>query len=300
MHSTLTNAVILAFLATGLSSASVLYPVKRDVGHSMPDACTSQPQLSCQNSTASTNTCCTPTPGGLVIQTQFWDTYTGLESEGQLLPKNNWTIHGLWPDNCDGTFESYCDFDRVYDVKPNPATVKGKKVPPYSGPTIDTFITDFGRSDLLNFMKKFWVSQGSSDASFWAHEFSKHGTCFSTFDTKCYSDYKEHEDVINFFDTVSRAYLKYPTYTWLETAQIVPSNTVTYTLSAIEGALREGSGAMPYLGCKGSTLTEVWYYSHAKGQVQDVDLVPVEATDKSKCPESGIRYPERKQGSERS
>lgn len=37
---------------------------------------------------------------------------------------------------------------------------------------------------------------------------SKHGTCFSTFDTKCYSPYTEHEDVVNFFDTVTKAYLK--------------------------------------------------------------------------------------------
>lgn len=36
------------------------------------------------------------------LSTQFWDTYTGFESEGQLLPKNSWTLHGLWPDFCDG------------------------------------------------------------------------------------------------------------------------------------------------------------------------------------------------------
>ncbi|KAG8822465.1 ribonuclease T2-like [Serendipita sp. 399] len=282
MPFTLANAVTLALIATGSTFASsVLYAGRRAVGQSMPDACTSAPQLSCQNTTTATNTCCTPTPGGLLVHTQFWDTYTGLESEGQILPKNNWTIHGLWPDNCDGTFESYCDFSRQYDERPSPATINGKKVPPYSGPSVDTFITD-----------------GSSNAHFWAHEFSKHGTCFSTFDKKCYSDYKEHEDVINFFDTVSRTFLKYPTYTWLEQAQIVPSNSTTYKLSDIEAALREGSGATPYLGCKGKRLSEVWYYSHAKGQVQDVDFVPVETITKSKCPNDGIQYPQRTQGSE--
>lgn len=66
-------------------------------------ACASQPfTFSCENTTTIENTCCSPTPGGLVLQTQFWDTYTGYEEEGQLLPKGSWTIHGLWPDNCDG------------------------------------------------------------------------------------------------------------------------------------------------------------------------------------------------------
>jgi hypothetical protein len=57
--------------------------------------------FSCENKTAIQNTCYSPTPGSLVLQTQFWETYTGLEYDGQLLHKNSWTIHGLWPDNCD-------------------------------------------------------------------------------------------------------------------------------------------------------------------------------------------------------
>lgn len=66
-------------------------------------ACASEPlTYSCENTAPIKNTCCSPTPGGLVLQTQFWSTYTGLESKGQKLPKDSWTIHGLWPDNCDG------------------------------------------------------------------------------------------------------------------------------------------------------------------------------------------------------
>jgi ribonuclease T2 len=42
------------------------------------------------------DSCCVETFGGLFLATQFWDVYTGFESEGQLLPETNWTIHGLW------------------------------------------------------------------------------------------------------------------------------------------------------------------------------------------------------------
>ena len=52
-------------------------------------ACASEPSIySCENTTVIQNTCCSPTPGGLVLQTQFWDTNP---STG---PSNSWTIHG--------------------------------------------------------------------------------------------------------------------------------------------------------------------------------------------------------------
>jgi hypothetical protein len=45
-------------------------------------ACANEPLVfSCENTTAIRNTCCSPSPGGLVLQTQFWDTYTGLEDD---------------------------------------------------------------------------------------------------------------------------------------------------------------------------------------------------------------------------
>lgn len=69
--------------------------------------------FSCENTTPIKNTCCSPTPGGLVLATQFWDTYTGLEHLGQKLPQGSWGIHGLWPDNCDGCVLTHCIASRT-------------------------------------------------------------------------------------------------------------------------------------------------------------------------------------------
>ena len=97
---------------------------------------------------------------------------------------------------------------------------------------------------------------------------------------------------------ISLTVLQYPTYTWLEAANIVPSNTTTYALKDIQKALESASGALPYVGCRGKVFSEVWYYSHAKGMVQDLQFTPVPSTTKSKCPATGIQYHQRSSGSE--
>jgi ribonuclease T2 len=113
-----------------------------------------------------TDSCCTETFSGLVLSTQYWDTYTGLESQGQVLPKNTWTLHGLWPDFCNGSYTQYCDLNRQYDPSPSPNTTtgtpSGTPVPPYTGPSISTFLTPFGKLDLLAFMNKCVVFQLST------------------------------------------------------------------------------------------------------------------------------------------
>lgn len=168
-----------------------------------------------------------------VLQTQFWSTWTGLEKKGQLLPKGSWTIHGLWPDNCDGSFEQYCDFSRQFDPTPSPKVLpNGTTVPVWTGPGIDTFVAQFKRFDLLDYstfltllilkiliritVSKYWINQGAPNSDFWAHEFSKHATCTSTFDVSCYGpDYQKNQDVVDFFDAVVRSFKQYPTFDML-------------------------------------------------------------------------------------
>lgn len=166
-------------------------------------------------------------------------------------------------------------------------------------------------------MNKYWVSQGSPNSDFWAHEFSKHATCYSTFDVPCYGpEYRQHEDVVDFFQTVVKYFMRFPTWGWLGAHGIYPSNTTTYTLGAMEAALMHEYGAVPYLGCSGpdfnttaagpnstddggTVLDEVWYYMHTYGRVQDGQSIPVNQTGSSSCATApgAITYPERASGS---
>ncbi|KAK0649088.1 ribonuclease T2-like protein [Cercophora newfieldiana] len=277
------------------------------------------------------NSCCVETFGGLVLSTQFWDTYTGLEFSGQLLPANSWSLHGLWPDFCNGSYTQYCDLSRQYDPHPSPNTTtgtpSGEPVPPYTGDTVDTFLAALGKpgKTLLKWMKEFWIAQNQPSTELWAHEFSKHATCFSTFDQECFSpeNLTRHTDLLDFF-TVSADYFKtLPTWDWLAEGGIRPSNSTGYSLSQIQAVLKEKHGGVPFIGCGGprwneteagegtkdagkTVLNEVWYYFHVYGRVQGgkgeavgADMNGGSVSSCSKA-DGAIWYYERTEGSERS
>ncbi|WWC68247.1 uncharacterized protein I206_102170 [Kwoniella pini CBS 10737] len=274
-----------------------------------------KPIFSCENQTTILDTCCTPTEG-LVLITQYWDTYTGLESEKSFLPLNSWTIHGLWPDRCDGSYGQYCDLSRQYDPFPSPNTTNGKidgiPVPIWQGGDIITpLLQKYGKYDLLSYLEKYWKSQGSPDWTFWQHEFSKHATCFSTYDVgfegvpNCYGSIYQNSteaSIIDFLESVIKAQIQYPTYEWLSDEGIKPSNQTGYNINKIQDILTKASGAQPYLGCYGPTkqiLSEVWYYSHSLGRPQEGILKPINQTTKTNCNSTQpIWYYERTPGSE--
>lgn len=109
-----------------------------------------------------------------MLQTQFWDTNP---STG---PSNSWTIHGLWPDHCDGTFDANCDAARAYTG-------------------ITGILQSFGKTDLLSYMNTYWKDYQGNDESFWEHEWGKHGTCISTLKPSCYTSYTSQQEVADFF-----------------------------------------------------------------------------------------------------
>ncbi|KAI0485052.1 ribonuclease M [Xylariaceae sp. FL0804] len=233
-----------------------------------PETCSGTLQLSCHNTTKQTNTCCFNTPGGSLLQTQFWDTDP---SEG---PSDSWTIHGLWPDHCDGTYDEDCDSSRAYT-------------------NITEILEAFGETDLLSYMDTFWLSNDESNEDFWEHEWATHGTCVSTLDPACFADYQPTEEVPYFFNTTVTLFQSLPTYDWLSAAGITPSSSATYKLSAIQSALSaQHGGESVYLGCDDDELYQVYYYFNVYGSVADGEFVPTSPDDgdTGNCPSTGVKY----------
>ncbi|KAK4497358.1 hypothetical protein PRZ48_011809 [Zasmidium cellare] len=240
-------------------------PVARQDEQGNSATCSS-PQLSCHNTSAVQDLCCFNSPGGSLLQTQFWDTNPATG------PDDSWTIHGLWPDNCDGTYEANCDDDRAYT-------------------NITAILKSFGKDDLVDYMNTYWTSNSGSAETFWEHEWGKHGTCISTLDPDCYTSYKPTEEVPDFFERTVALFKDLPSYQWLSDAGITPSSSQTYTLSAIQNALAKNHGGYtPYVGCASGALDELWYFYNTRGSVQTGTFEAAESLTKSNCPSSGIKY----------
>lgn len=153
-------------------SLALLSPSQRVLGGS-PPSCVN-PQISCQNTTAVQDTCCFNAPGGQLLQTQFWD---AVPATG---PVDHWTVHGLWPDRCDGTYDANCDAARAYT-------------------NITQILQAAGQTALLDYMNTYWKDGSGNDESFWEHEWGKHGTCISTLEPKCYTSYTPQQEVVAYF-----------------------------------------------------------------------------------------------------
>ena len=210
----------------------------------------SNPQISCQNTTAVADTCCFNAPGGLFPLTQFWDYSPAVG------PSDSWTIHGLWPDNCDGTYDAYCDPARTYT-------------------NLSSIVSAAGSTDLLNYMSIYWKDYRGDDETLWEHEWDKHGTCISTLEPGCYSNYKSQEEVVAYFQKTVDLFKTLPSYTWLSNAGIKPSTTATYTSAEIITALNSPRGVDVTIQCANSNeLDEIWYYYVMQGSVPTGTFIP--------------------------
>ncbi|BCR86122.1 T2 family ribonuclease [Aspergillus chevalieri] len=231
-------------------------------------SCPSDLPLSCHNTTTipSSDACCFNAPGGTLLQTQFWDydPATG--------PADSWTIHGLWPDNCDGTYQQYCDTSREYK-------------------NITSILQSQGRDDLLSYMKTYWQDYEGDDESFWEHEFGKHGTCINTIKPSCYNDYTPQQEVGDYFQKTVDLFKGLDTYKALADAHITPDSSKAYELSAVKKALASLNGGYePHIGCSDGALSEVWYFFNVRGNAIDGEYEPTETLSETQCPDT-VKYP---------
>nr|BAN14451.1 ribonuclease T2 [Umbelopsis ovata]BAN14452.1 ribonuclease T2 [Umbelopsis ovata] len=186
--------------------------------------------LSCSSS-ASTNTCCSP-KYGLVVLVQQWVPGYG--------PSNAFTLHGLWPDKCDGTYapSGGCDSARQWT-------------------NIETIVQNNGPSTLHSDLVTYWPSDAQSNNAFWSHEWDKHGTCVSTYAPSCYgSSYTKYQDVVDYFTKVLELRAKYDLYTALSNANITPGGS--YSVSAMQAAIRTAYGVTPKIDCSSGTLIDIY------------------------------------------
>ncbi|KAG8956544.1 ribonuclease T2-like [Tulasnella sp. 424] len=222
--------------------------------------------VSCQNGSAGVDSCCVETPGGQLVQTQFWDFNP---STG---PSDSWTVHGLWPDHCDGTFDEGCDPSRNY-------------------PSITDVLTENGKEDLLQFMNEFWVDINGKNEQFWSHEWNTHGTCMSTIAPSCMPEgSKTGLDAAFYFQKAVDTFKSLGTYDFLSSAGIEPDKTKTHTLAELTSAVKEAHGFIPAFDCKKGSLNAVYYYFNLQGTVMDGTLVPIDAPKGGSCPKTGIKY----------
>ncbi|KAI4722679.1 ribonuclease T2 [Aureobasidium sp. EXF-10727] len=229
------------------------------------ESCPANAPISCQTSGTIQNTCCTEVQGQ-VLQTQFWD------SSPATGPSDSWTIHGLWPDNCDGSYEATCDSSRAYT-------------------DIGCILLDKGHGDILSYMETYWKDYQGDDESFWEHEWSKHGTCYSTLNPDCYTDYEKEDELVDFLNTTITLFKDLPTYEWLADAGITPSSSKTYTNAQITNALQSQFGATPILSCTSGKLNQVEYVFNVRGSVANGQFIAVNPTGtKGNCPKTGIKY----------
>ncbi|ORX76807.1 ribonuclease T2 [Anaeromyces robustus] len=194
--------------------------------------CPSFDIVACSNEEKLVNRCCVPDQGHLVLALQWLPSYC--KNAGRNKPckkgtlkkveKDTWTLHGLWPGNCDGkTYLTNCNPEREEE-------------------NIEEVIRSKD-SELLSEMEKIWLS-GNPDPLkdnnwFWAHEWNKHGQCVSTITPQCLGNkYEKNDDIISYFEKAVELRSLYDLYPILERADIVPNDKEGYTLDTLQGAFK--------------------------------------------------------------
>lgn len=249
--------------------------------------------LTCRNETTIPDQCCFEYPGGIFLQSQFWNFKPSslwlneTEIVRELGPIDSFTIHGLWPDTCIGTYEQFCRKDLFID---DVYHLLNSNTFPY-GKTLYQDLDLLWKSNLIG-----------NDESLWIHEFNKHGSCIRNIRPECYSRWNnldrtwaKKQAVFDYFNVTVNLFKKLNTYQILQKNGIEPSINTTYSKSQIETALsKEFNDKRVFINCdRNNHLTEIWYFHLLNGSFINEKFVPIDALHDppySQCKETGIKY----------
>ncbi|KAI9296315.1 base non specific RNase Rh [Neoconidiobolus thromboides FSU 785] len=217
--------------------------------------------LTCSNdirscSASATDKCCSPDLGLLVLSLQ-WIPNLG--------PNNAFTLHGLWPNNCDGSYSPTdgCDASRQYT-------------------DLDAIVS--ADPTLKEQMNTYWSSYNGDNPAFWQHEWGKHGTCYSVFSPDCYSAFERGQDARDYFSTALALRQKTDLYATLSNAGIIPGRS--YSRNDFIAAFNQ-LGAQVQLICKSGAINEVRVYFYVNGKD---NFQITNALSTGSCPKT-INYP---------
>ncbi|KAI9776661.1 MAG: ribonuclease T2-like [Geoglossum umbratile] len=210
------------------------------------------PELSCHGKSP-VNACCTLAPGGQILQTQFWDT------DPTVGPSDS-------PNYCDHGYPESCDPQRNYDIR--------------------DVLESYGEQNLIDYMSDYMKPNDGTDDNFWNHEWSKHGTCMSTMQPKCYgANYKSGEEVPVYFQKLVDLFKQLDTYQFLEAAGITPSKSRQVTRSEVQAALKDATGFDATIRCKNGRLQEAYYHFNVIGTLQEGKFVQTNPiSNEGNCP----------------
>ncbi|KAG0240091.1 ribonuclease T2-like [Actinomortierella wolfii] len=222
--------------------------------------------LSCSAESNGLDSCCLPEMGLLLLVQQWIPGYG---------PPTEFTMHGLWPDTCSGGQgpANGCDPKRVYS-------------------DIETRLNNYpGGSSLVQDLHTYWPSYKNDNNAFWAHEWSKHGTCVSNIAPSCSSGKPKDHDVYTYFKKTLELRSQYNLYQTLAAAGITPGSNPQVT--KMQEAIKAKFGVQAEINCNGGVLNEIWLYFKVRDGFND--FVPVAPLDTGSC-RGSISYPKKTTG----
>ena len=199
----------------------------------------------------------------------------------------------LRPDNCDGSYEEYCDSSREYS-------------------NITSIIEESGNTQLLSYMQEYWKDYEGDDETFWEHEWNKHGMPvmpllpYLQTNSPYRNLHQHHRTLLLYRLHPARGSSRLPpegrrpvqdagqlpgASNWstfifssnrvclqaLSAAGITPSTSKTYTLDEIHSALGDiHDGYAPYVSCDSDNLNEIWYFYNVRGNLITGEFEPTE------------------------